>query len=177
MDKDKFVQNLKRVATRLFKAVEVKYDIYEFGIWTNDDCCAIMLEINTYEHFAQSLKDRFLATGNIVSYNRWIMPEWFKQIEEGDVEMYDLNKRLNEFINIEFEKGNKLFKEESLDMMLKCLLEMRKEGVFKLMKDDFILYIDRVDSWINESMRQRIKQLLNEKQYAEFEQDMKKDFI
>jgi hypothetical protein len=69
-------------------------DLYEFGIFTDQDVTSIVIYYNTYPHFANQLKNWFLEDKSIVSYFRWSMPEWYGQLGRDHPLMDEVNDEL-----------------------------------------------------------------------------------
>ncbi len=47
-----FVQKLKRLLTITFEKVAKDKDLFEFGVFTDQDVTSIVIYYNTYTHFA-----------------------------------------------------------------------------------------------------------------------------
>jgi|GEM_PF-2925059 len=56
-------------------------------------------------------------------------------------------------------------------------MELRGEGLFSQKGSNFIIYLEKADSWIDDIMKERIKQLLGEKHFEDFLYDMRGNLI
>jgi Domain of unknown function (DUF4303) len=169
MDKEQFFIKLKQNITSVFNNIEEKDDLFEFGIFTDQDISTILIGYNTYTHFANHLKERFLEYNIIFSSDRWEIPEWYKCIGDESMFVDEINDILYNVIQPkESEINPNDFKVNILDLLCNALLELKTEGLFDSMKKDSILYLQQADSHVGDLMKQRIKKLNSEKNYNDF---------
>jgi hypothetical protein len=173
MNNKEFSIRLKQCISSIFNNIDEKEDLFEFGIFTNQDISTIVIAYNTRTHFAAQLEKYFLEENRIVSYYRWSMPEWYQEIGDENILLNDINDILYNVIQPNQKKINpENFKNNILDLLFNSLVELRNEGLFNSIKGDLILYLEQADSFIGELMRERIKILIGEEHYKFFLFDM-----
>lgn len=173
-----FVQKLKRLLTITFEEVAKDKDLFEFGIFTDQDVTSIVIYYNTYTHFANQLKNWFLEDKSIVSCFRWSMPEWYGQVGRDHPLMDEVNNELYRIGAEDLRSPDSCYKDKdtALDLLHQALTELHSEGLFSTMDEYFILYLEIADSWIDERMRNRIKVLVRPNHYEEFLYDLRNSF-
>lgn len=177
MNKKDFSIRLKQCVSSIFNDIEEQDDLFEFGIYTDQDVSTILIGYNTCTNFANQLAKHFLKENKIVSYYRWSFPEWNRKIGDENALLYAVNDELYNVIQPQ-EKviALDMFKDNILDLLFDALIELRDEGLFNVIKRDVILYLEQADSYIDELMQKRIRILVGEKYYEEFLFDMRKEF-
>lgn len=176
MEHNQFVIKLKQCLTSIFNEMDDKEDIFEFGISTDQDISTILIVYNTRTYFAAELEKKFLKEGKILSQSRWIMPEWYKEIGDGNSHLDAINNVLYNILHPrESEQNPETFKDILLDLLCQALLELKIEGLFNVFKGDPIIYLQQADSYFGSLMRARIKSLLSEKLYEDFLYDTRDD--
>lgn len=176
MNKKDFSIRLKQCVSSIFNDIEEQDDLFEFGIYTDQDVSTILIGYNTCTNFANQLAKHFLKENKIVSYYRWSFPEWNRKIGDENALLYAVNDELYNIIQPqEYEMNPDSFKDNVLDLLCNVLVELRDEGLFSSVKRDVILYLEKGDSYIGEKMKERIRTLVGEKYYEEFLFDMRKD--
>lgn len=177
MNKKDFSIQLKKCISSIFNDIEEKDDLFEFGIYTDQDVSTILIGYNTRTSFANQLEKHFLKENEIISYYRWSFPEWNGKIGDENSLLGEINDKLYNVIQPQ-EKviALDMFKDNILDLLFDALIELRDEGLFNVIKRDVILYLEQADSYIDELMQKRIRILVGEKYYEEFLFDMRKEF-
>lgn len=176
MDKKQFEIKLKQCVISVFNDIENKDDLFEFGIFTDQDTSSITICYNTYSHFLDSFKKNFLEKGEIITRFRWSIPEWCREIGGENFMIDSINDILYDVIQPqESELYPDSFKDNILDLLCSVLINIKEEGLFSDMKENFILYVEQADSWIDDLMKQRIRKLVGERYYEEFLYDMKNE--
>ena len=174
MDKKFFISHLNSCISHVFKGIDDKEDIFEFGIFSNQDISTISFGYNTHNHFSNQLKDYFMRETKIVSIFRWTMPEWYKEIGDENKYVNEINDSLYSVIQpqeVSLNPDN--FKENLLDILCNALLVFRDSEDFQSLKSKSILYIEKADSYIDDLMKKRVKMLIGEKLYEEFLFDLR----
>ncbi len=168
-----FLEKLKIALRSNFSKISSDPDIFAIGIFTDQDVTSFFVRYNTYTHFADKLKHFFLKYKRVVNNHKWLIPEWYDTLGESDPLFEELNNELYHKISEEeFALDAENYKDVILDLLQKALLDVKKEGLFDSFGENFILYLQQADSCIDDRMRQRIKELVNNKLYEIFMYDL-----
>lgn len=171
-----FQSKLRSVLKKLFSEVNNKSDVFEFGVFTDQDVSTITLGYNTYGHLGDQLKNWFVEDKIIVSDFRWKIPDWYNDELGFDSDLLnELNEGLGRLSEEGMENTPEGYKDVLLDSITEVLLELKRDGLFDEMGDGFIIYLEQADSFIDEKMKERVKRLLSEELYMEFLHDRRFD--
>lgn len=179
MNLDQFYVKLKRCVSSIFHELEHLEDIFEFGVFADQDLTSFYICYNTREHFASQLKEEFLNRSRIVSHYRWLLQEWYGAILYENKILAETNDILYNIIVPKEAQKNEYYKKNIEDVFFKVLIDLKKEGLFCNRKSELIVYFEVDDSYIGEGMEimEQIKVLVGDTYYEEFLLDIKKIFM
>ncbi|MFK7906159.1 MAG: DUF4303 domain-containing protein [Chitinophagales bacterium] len=172
MDKNQFVEDLKKSIVHYYKNVCETSPLISFGLYSDGDASTLGIFYNTKEHLNRKLKSLENNSSNISSqrgYYTFFMEEWKEDIYlPEDTSLFNLNGIINDFGSSEYESGNENYQNELFDLFVRALEELKRNGVFKNESEGFFLHIEISDYWIDEKMLRRIALLHPKKVFEEY---------
>jgi hypothetical protein len=177
MDKKQFLIKLKQNITAIFNEIEDKEDVFEFGIFTDQDTSSLLIGYNTSTHFSEQLQEHFLESNRIVSHYRWAIPEWYECLNDDNIFVEEINDILHNVIQPKESKINPdNFKNDILDVLHKALLELKEEGLFNAIQENFILFLQQADTSVDNLMKQRLRKLMSDNHFRDMLCDLRFEF-
>lgn len=175
MDKEIFISDLKKSLHQHYIQIKEESKILSYGIYTDGDANTIGIYYNTYEHFQNILAlGRKNNTESTVEplYYLFFMEEWKMDISESlkDKLLNELNERVYDFNNKEYEKGNENYKNETYDLFVRALQEFKKDILLDNTRSDFFLHLEISDFWIDENMLKRISNIHSKNRFLEYQE-------
>ena len=106
-----------------------------------------------------------------------MMPEWYSELGQDGPLLEEVNNGLNKLSEKGFEANPDNYKDSLLDMILDVLLEVKGEGHFGAMNEDFFLFLQQADSHIDERMKERVRSLVGKDYFEEFLNDLRSEML
>lgn len=175
-EKEVFKHLFKKCLKNVFEGT-VESDVFEYGVFINQDASTLLLSYNTKSHYKHQLADKNSSFELPGPFLRWLIPEWSNHICDENKYVDEVNAFLyDQFQPKMYEEYDYGFIDEILDVILECLLEFKESNCVKLSRFEPIVYMELADSDINEKMKERISMLLNEKDYKAFLEDIEIEY-
>ncbi len=175
MNKEKFIEELTGSLIYHFKSIREDSELISFGIYTDGDASTIGIYYNTTEKLEKDLNNTQIEyTGKMIEtmslYYTFCMEEWKKDISEAlrEEKLLKLESIISKYGKEEYDKGNKNYKDEILDLFSEVLAKTKETGLFKNESNDFFIHLDVSDDFIDDKMLYRMSKILNEKRYIDF---------
>ncbi len=155
----KFQEKLKSTLLDLFN--RYRNDICGFALSSDEDARSVVVSINTKSHLVNCWnRDK----DEDKEYYKWYPAEWKYEaidnscINELSLKLFNLKRTLNE------DNDKKII----YDLLVDTLKELKKEGVFSSINNDFVLVFNITDSDDLESDLRWIRELNDEKLFFEY---------
>jgi len=182
MNRDKFVEELKRSLTYHFNSIKENTPLISYGIYTDGDASTIGIYYNTKEKLDQNIqKAEKEYEGDMIEtmslYYTFSMEEWKRDISEllRDEKLIELEKIINRHGEEAYDICNENYKNEILDLFSEALHRTIETGVFENQKKDFFIHLDVSDDYTDDKMLYRISTILNEKRFVDFKKYSEED--
>jgi len=163
----KFKSELKSITKSTFQKCLKKVDTTEicgFGLYSDNSAMTISVSLNTRDH----LEEMRVDDPEYATYFRWTMGEW--KYELINAEAY---KELNEILQKTHFEGTDVAFSAHRNKIYNCavevLAELKQEGIFTTMEEDFVLMFAVSDFSEPELETSFVKKLNNEELTNEFE--------
>lgn len=169
------------------KVIEREREICSFGIFTDSDMSGFVIRYNTQEGIEKIIESAIKSREDYPDWNwegalddsKWWIPEWISE-SKGDELIYYNDKRYDELDKIMNDLRKKTwmnendevfasYKEEMFDIMCKSLEELKGEGLFRNVSENFYLLVQEQDNGIYGNRDKSLQRILTPEQYKEYE--------
>ena len=179
---------------KLFRQLSIDYinyiyqrekEICSFGVFTDSDISIFVFYYNTEEGMEKIISSTLenqkdLTNKNIpIDSDKWWMPEWisgttndelFFQEDWREQELIKIMEELHTMTKYSFENPEKFvqYKEEIFDLICESLSEIKKEGLFYNISNDFYMLVQEEDNGIYGTRHKSLSKILDEQQLKKY---------
>ncbi len=178
---EQFKELFKDVAKDCLKVIfEKEEEIYAFGVFTDSDISSFLLAYNTKGNLDTIIKsgveykNEFSITNLSDDFLKWWIPEWKNEIVEqkfnNDARTKKLHKILTDLvkpIGFSDDKTFSDYKEDIFAVFCQSLKELKEEGCFLNITEDFYLLVQEHDNGMHGTRKQHLSKILSENQMNE----------